>query len=226
MSAPDPKVANAGIIRRMRRFGPRLAAGLLLAGSTGVHAAELSAQLEAGYFDLTGARSSAKALFDGSSGGLIAGAGVRGDLGRRFFLGARVRRFAKDGERVFVANPDATPFPLGHPLTLRLVPVDLTLGYRFSPRADFRPYLGAGAGVAFYRERSEVAGVEQRESRTRASAHALLGVEWGRSRLRLAAELEYSTVPGAVGLGGVSKVYDESNVGGLAIVGKLRFGGQ
>lgn len=200
--------------------------GLLLAGSTTVEAASPSAQLEAGYFDLTGARRSAKALFGGSAGGLILGAGVRGELGRSLFVNGRVRWFEKDGERAFVADEDSPAFPLGHPLTLRLIPVDLSLGYRFGPRGALCPYAGAGTGVVFYRERSSVAGVVQQESRTRASAHALVGVECGRSRLRFAAELGYSIVPGTVGLAGVSKVYDESDVGGLVITGKVLFGGQ
>jgi hypothetical protein len=225
MPSPDPEVAKAGIIGGMRHAHRAVTAALLFAGSASAHAGGVSAQLEAGYFDLTGARRSAKALFDGAAGGPLVGVGVSQALGGHFFLGGRVRWFEKDGERAFVADPDAPAFPLGHPLTLRLVPVELSLGYRLSPRAAFRPYAGVGAGAVFYRERSEVAGLVEKESRTRASAHALLGVEWGRSRLRFAAELGYSIVPGTVGLAGVSKVYDESDVGGLSLTGKLLFGG-
>lgn len=224
MTSPDPEVTKPGIIGWMRRTRRAVTAALVFAGSASAHAGGLSAHVEAGYFDLTGARRSAKAVFDGAAGGLLVGAGVSQDLGGHFFLGGRLRWFEKDGERAFVADAEAPAFPLGHSLTLRLVPVDLSLGYRIA-RGAFRPYLGAGAGAVFYRERSEVAGVVARESRTRASAHALLGVEWGRARLRVAAELGYSIVPGTVGLAGVSKVYDESDVGGLSLTAKLLFGG-
>lgn len=205
-----------------RRLGP--IACLLLAGPAPAHAG-VTAQVEAGYLALTGVRRSAQAVFGGSSGGLVLGGGAGADLGSRFFLSGRVRWFEKDGERVFVADENAPVFPLGHPLTLRLVPVDLSFGYRFPPLGAFGPYAGAGAGAVFYREKSTVAGVEESDSRTRASGHVLAGVAWGRSRVRFAAEVGYSFAPGAVGLAGVSKVYDESDIGGFTVTGKLLFGG-
>ncbi len=39
--------------------------------------------------------------------------------------------------------------------------------------------------------------------------------------LLLAVEAMFSTVPAAIGKEGVSKVYGESNVGGLTVVGKV-----
>ena len=39
--------------------------------------------------------------------------------------------------------------------------------------------------------------------------------------LRVAGEASYSTVPSAVGLGGVTKVYGEDDLGGFTVVGKL-----
>jgi hypothetical protein len=43
----------------------------------------------------------------------------------------------------------------------------------------------------------------------------------GRGLFRVGAELGYSTVSGVVGLGGVSQVYGEDDIGGFHVVGKV-----
>ncbi len=70
-----------------------------------------------------GARNSAKAVFDGSAGGATFGAQARVGIGRSFFVAAGRPLFQKDGERVFVADASSQPFRLGHPLTVRTIPV-------------------------------------------------------------------------------------------------------
>ena len=47
------------------------------------------------------------------------------------------------------------------------------------------------------------------------------GVEVGRGHLRFGAEVGFSSVPDAIGVGGVSKVYGEDDLGGLHALGKL-----
>lgn len=47
------------------------------------------------------------------------------------------------------------------------------------------------------------------------------GVEVGRGMFRVGAEAGYSTVSGAVGLGGVSKIYGEDDIGGVHVIGKV-----
>jgi hypothetical protein len=49
----------------------------------------------------------------------------------------------------------------------------------------------------------------------------MAGVEVGKGRFRFGAEVGYSSVPDAVGLGGVSRVYGEDDLGGLHAIGKL-----
>jgi hypothetical protein len=48
-------------------------------------------------------------------------------------------------------------------------------------------------------------------------------VEFGKGRLRVAAEGGYAFVPNSLGIGGVSKVYGEKDLGGFSVVGKLIF---
>jgi hypothetical protein len=47
------------------------------------------------------------------------------------------------------------------------------------------------------------------------------GVEWGRGPFRFGAEIMYTTVPDTIGVGGVSKIYNEKDVGGFSFVGKI-----
>src|SRR5262245_49480381 len=139
-----------------RRFAsPRLAAVplaaalLLLAPSPG--RAQISGALEGGWYDMTNAASSAKAVFDGKSGGPVFGASLRVPFGQAFFVSAHGRFFQKKGERAFVEGPGRPVFRLGHPLEVRIIPAYAMLGYEFGgSRSSFRPYVGLGAGITSY----------------------------------------------------------------------------
>jgi hypothetical protein len=174
---------------------------------------------QAGYFSMAAA-DSAKAVF-GSSGGFMAGGGLSYTFGS-FYVEGGARYFAKEGERVFVATAGDTPFPLGHPLKVRLVPIYLTVGYRYG-KGMFIPYVGVGGGMTSYDEETTVAGAITKISESKAGAHGLLGLEYGRGKLRFAAELILSTVPDAIGIAGVSNVYGEDDLGGFLAQGKIIF---
>ena len=53
----------------------------------------------------------------------------------------------------------------------------------------------------------------------------MAGLDFGRGRTRVGVELQYTLVPSAIGQDGVSKVYGESDVGGVSLVAKVTFGG-
>jgi hypothetical protein len=145
-------------------------------------------------------------------------------LGRGpWFLGAGARCFQEDGERVFTRGEGFPVFRLGHPLTVRLVPVYGIVGYRFRREARLVPYVLAGAGAAWLRERSTVAGLSETESSTRASGHLAGGFEYGRGTVRLGVELMFTTIPDSAGIGGVSAVYEERDVGGVTLVARIAF---
>lgn len=179
--------------------------------------------LQGGYFDMTNAASSANAVF-GSSGGVTLGGGVRYGLTRRLYAEVSGRRFAKSGERVFVADRGRPVFRLGHPLEMRLTTLQATVGWRFRPSRSFVPYAGIGGGLAWFREESTVAGVTEVSRESKPSGHVLAGAEYGRGRVRLAVEGEYLAVPDTIGVGGVSKVYQEDDVGGFSVVAKVVIG--
>lgn len=183
------------------------------AGSFGVEG-------QAGYFGLN-ATQSAKAVFDGSTGGLTYGGALRYVISKGFFIAAGARTFSKEGERVFVATSSGPVARLGFPLEVRITPIFGTVGYRFREGRSLVPYLGVGGGTTKFKETSDVAGDVREDSRSKSSFHALAGVEYGSGFLRFGAEGVYSSVNDAIGIGGVSKVYGEKDLGGFSILGKL-----
>jgi hypothetical protein len=200
---------------------------VLLALAGRASAVDLSGTLEGGWYDMTNASKSAKAVLKGASGGPLFGLSVRVGFGRSsFFVSGHGRFMEKSGERAFVADATSPVFRLGHPLKLRIVPAYALLGYSFgSRRSALAPYVGLGGGVTSYKEESTVAGIKDTFSATKPSGHVAAGLDYGRGGLRFGAEVTYSLVPNAIGEGGVSQVYGEDDVGGLSGVIRITFGG-
>lgn len=197
------------------------AAALGLLATASARAQGFAVSAHGGYFDMTGASQSAKAVL-GSAGFGAFGGELRLTLGPGFFASAGDTFLPeKRGERVFVADKGATPFKLGHPLTLRLNVAFLNVGFRFFRHGFIVPYVGAGGELVSYKEESTVAGITTSESFTKTGARFLAGVELGRGTLRVAAEGIYSIVPNAIGVGGVSQVYGETDIGGVTVLGKI-----
>lgn len=203
----------------MRRL---LAAVALLAG-TGLPAAagELAIEAQVGYFDMN-AEKSAKAVF-GSSGGLTFGGAVRYDVWRDVFVSAGVRTFSKEGERVFLTSPGAAVQKLGFPVSVRLTPILLSAGYRYSGWKWVAPYASVGAAITSYSETSDVAGQSFDQDLTKTGFVGAVGLETARGRLRGGVEVGYSTVSSAIGVGGISQIYGEDDIGGFHIVGKILY---
>jgi outer membrane protein with beta-barrel domain len=179
---------------------------------------------EGGYFTMSNAPKSAKAIFGGSSGGGTFGGFLHLGLGDSFFVEAHGRTFQRTGERVFVADPTGPVFRLGHPLTIRLVPVYGMVGFKFLHGSRWAPYVAVGAGVTQYREESNVAGLVETASKSKLGGHAALGVDFLTGPIRVGAEVMYSTVPNTIGESGVSKVYNEKDVGGVSVAARIAFG--
>jgi hypothetical protein len=179
---------------------------------------------EGGYQMLNNATDSAKAVFDGSTGGGAFGGSLRLSLTRSFFAGAGLHVFNKSGgQRVFVDGPGGTVFPLGHPLEIRVRPIYGFVGYRLRPGSLLSPYLAVGAGSASYRETSTVAGVTTTDTASKFTWHGAAGLEYAAGRFGLGAEVRYTGLPDVVGLGGVSRIYNENDLGGISMIGRLSF---
>jgi opacity protein-like surface antigen len=200
-----------------------LVTGLAFAMGAPAAAGQFGVSLEGGYFGMTNANKSAKAIFGGSSGGFTGGGSIRYVFMRSAFVGVGAHYFTRDGQRVFVADPTSTPFRLGHPLTIREIPVYGMVGWRFLADSHLVPYVAFGVGATSLSEKSIVGGIEDppSQSQSKFSSHFIAGVEFGRSVVRFGAEVMYTTVPDSIGLGGVSKIYGEKDVGGFTVVGKI-----
>jgi hypothetical protein len=203
---------------------PLVAAAMVAVCAGPASAGEMAISLEGGWAGLTSASKSAEAVFDGSSGGATFGGSFRLGVTRSLYVGVGGRYFSKDGERAFVAGPGQPAFGLGHPLSVRIVPVHALVGWRFRPQTSLVPYLGLGVGATSYREESTVGGLAEPEvSRTRASGLVDAGLEYGRGALRFGVDVSYMTAPDTLGLGGVSQVYGEDDVGGFTALGRIVF---
>lgn len=125
-------------------------------------------------------------------------------------------QFKKTGERVFIAGGEL--FPLGIPTTITLRPIEFTAAYRLPGLWGFRPYAGGGFGKQRYKETSSFAASEENVARTDTSYHVVAGAERRIWRwFGAGAEVRYRAVRDAIGDGGVSKEYGESDLGGTSV---------
>jgi opacity protein-like surface antigen len=201
--------------KRITLAATALAALAVLPASAG----EIAVEAHAGHFQMA-AENTASALF-GSRGAATFGGALRYSFWRGAFVSAGARTFSKEGERVFVSGVSAPVQKLGFPLSIRVTPAFLTVGYRFRDGRLVVPYLGAGGAITSYSEQSDVAGEAFDDERSKTGFLGMAGVELGRGTFRFGAEVGYSSVPDTVGIGGVSKVYGEDDMGGVHAVGKL-----
>jgi hypothetical protein len=158
----------------------------------------------------------------GESRGTTFGGGVqvRSPLGLYLQLG--VERFRETGERVFVLDNEV--FPLGVPNTITVIPITLSMGYRFL-RGSIVPYAGGGVGSYLLREKTpfDEEGESVKERHT--GYHAIGGLEVrGTGWLAGAVEAQYAHVPDALGSNGASQAFDEHNLGGFQAQLKILVG--
>jgi hypothetical protein len=162
----------------------------------------------------------------GTHSGPIFGAGAEVLIGRKLFASFAVTRFQKDGERVVVANGQA--FPNGIATTIKIVPIEISGGWRFTaPRRTVIPYLGGGLGWHKYKETSEFAVSGDDVEFTKMGYQLLGGAEWRASRwFGVAGEAAWMGVPNAfTAPTGAAAAFGEDNLGGAvfrvkAVIGR------
>lgn len=155
----------------------------------------------------------AKNSYDAVFGGTMTRYGAQIEFRPRahFLLSLAAETGSKTGERVLPTRP---PISTGVSEKLTLSPVHLSAAWVFHPEAQVSWY--AGAGPTFLNWKDESAGESNSGSNT--GAHIVGGVRWQSSgRWSLGGEARYSTVPNAVGDAGISKFYNEDDLGGFSI---------
>ena len=144
-----------------------------------------------------------------------AGVDVTG-IWKHVFARVAFTRARETGSRVFVNNGEV--FQLGIPLTITLTPIEAGAGWRFVSKKGSRvtPYAGLAFLSMGYTEVSSFAQSGE-DTSGRFKGQALFGgvdaaiVKW----LFASGEVQYRRVPHALGAGGVSKDFNESDIGGV-----------
>jgi hypothetical protein len=154
----------------------------------------------------------------GDPGGPIVGGGVRIDLrmgGLFFDVGAW--RFQQTGERAFVFQDQV--IPLGIPVEVTATPLEMTVGWRFRIRRwqKLIPYVAGGLTSMRYREVSDFSTAEENDEKTFGGGLARAGAEYKiMSWLGVGGDATWSSLPDAIGEGGVSKAFKETDLGGAS----------
>lgn len=143
-------------------------------------------------------------------------------LWRGVFVDVASGRTTLDGERVFVHA--GTVFPLGIPAAIEWRPLDIAAGWRVAGRR-FTPYAGIGLTTIAYKETADFAQVGDDVSETASGLLLLGGVDVPLWRwISLGGEVRYRAVTGVLGVGGVSEVFGEDQLGGTSFAVRLSIG--
>ena len=185
-------------------------------------AGEIALTFDAGLRTMSNSPETEKAVF-GQDNGIGYGLGLSYDRGSRWRFGVEGRRIKREGERAFVADRTSEAFRLGHPLTLTLTEGLASAAFRFGKLGPVSPYVGVGAGIVSWNEESNIAGVVESAGGTTGIFEARLGIERQQGPVRLGLEGGITFARNAIGGGGISKVYEETDLGGLFVVGKIGF---
>jgi hypothetical protein len=178
---------------------------------------------EAGVDRLAASRSF-NAIF-GKDTGPVYGGGAELVLRQGWFVRMNVWRFKEQGQRAI--RLENQTFRLDIPLTVTITPIEVSAGYRFpfGRRRVLIPYVGGGVSSHAYKETSSFSVGEENVDERFTGYQILGGVEYRLHRmLAVAGEAQYTTVPDAIGAGGLSAQFDESNLGGVVVRLRVLFG--
>ena len=125
---------------------------------------------------------------------------------------------------MFVSGSEV--FPLGIPLTVEVTPLEITGGWRFKNLwSRVVPYVGGGWSSYDYKETSEFADASENVDDRFTGWHLLGGVEFKVARwVGVGGEIAFTSVPDALGPGGASEAFDETNLGGTSYRLKISIG--
>ena len=138
------------------------------------------------------------------------------DVWKHLFVRVAVTRAQEKGSRGFVSGSEF--FPNGIALTMTMTPLEAGAGWRFVSKKGSRltPYGGVSFLSVGYTETSTFADAADNVSESFKGQAVFGGVEIGVAKgLTITAEAQYRRVPNAIGAGGVSKDFNETDLGGV-----------
>lgn len=164
------------------------------------------------------------AVLGQSSGNIYGGGATVGLPLGGLFVDIGAWRFKQVGERVFINNGEV--FHLGIPLTITITPVELTAGWKFRWRnSRLVPYAGGGVTMYGYKETSAFSTPAEDVDERFNGYHVIGGVEYKVLRwLGLGGEAAWTTIPDAIGTGGASKEFGDTDLGGASFRAKITIG--
>jgi len=171
------------------------------------------------------ATDSFEAILGESRGPIFGGGATIGLPFGGLFVDIGAWRFAQSGERVLVLGGEVVP--LGIPVEVTIIPVEISAGWRFRIRRLPRliPYAAGGYTSFGYKETSTFAGAGEDLDERYGGYHLRGGAEFKITRwLGVAGEAAWTTVPDAIGSGGVSEAFNDTNLGGTSIRARITVG--
>jgi hypothetical protein len=146
------------------------------------------------------------------------------DLWRGAFVRAGISRMGGHGSRVFLVDGGAIPSNV--PVAVRMRSIELGAGWRvpLPGRPAYTVYGGAELLHVRYAEVSDFATDEENAPEGFWGGAVFGGVEirpW--KRLIVGGEVQFRSVPDAIGAAGVSADFNETNLGGFVIRGLVGF---
>lgn len=168
------------------------------------------------------ARDSIEAVLDTTLGPSFGG-GVQAVFRNGFFAQGSIDRFEKTGSRVVASNQQL--FRLDVPNTVRITPIAATIGYRDARSDRSIGYVGAGVGWHTVEERSPALAAVGDIRKGHVGYHVVGGAEYRvSSALWLAGEVQWTTVPDALGQVGIGQTFGETDLGGTTFRVKVFVG--
>ena len=195
--------------RRGRLLPGALLAPLLLAPTLrALEIDEASVEGRISYYNPTQASDTFDANFDGGESFML-GAGGIWEFENGLYVEGSLDYYTKDGEKVYIGGGQQVNSGFGTEITI--IPITATAGWTFLEDSAASPMVGGGIG--YY-----LVDVPDSESENTLGYHVAGGVEFLKDRsFGMQVELRYSIVPDAIGHAGTSLLFDEDDVGGIAL---------
>lgn len=165
------------------------------------------------------------AILGTSSGPIFGGGATVGLPWGGLFVDVGAWQYANDGERALVL--DGQVIPLGIPVDVTITPLEISAGWKFRIRQmpKLIPYVAGGYTSMGYKESSSFSGAGEDVDERFGGYHLRGGAEFKVMRwLGVAGEFAWTTVPDALGGGGVSKTFNEDNLGGTSLRARITVG--